>query len=970
MSASLPTGTVTFLFTDIEGSTRLLQQLGDKYAELLAEYEQLLLEACETHNGSVVDTQGDSFFFAFSRAVDAIHAMVQSQHALTTHRWTDGASVRVRMGLHTGEPQIGSSRYVGIDVHRAARIAAAAHGGQVLLSQTTYHLIENELPLGVTLRDLGEHRLKDLRRPEHLYQLVIAGLPSDFPPLKSLNVSPNNLPMQLTSFIGRSREIGEVKQLLSKERLLTLTGPGGSGKTRLALQVASEMIEHFRDGVFFVALAPITDPGLVASTIALSLGLTDTAAISIVASLKSYLQSKSLLLLLDNFEQIISAAPLVAELLAASSELKVLVTSREGLRISGEREYPVPPLVLPNLTQLPTLESLSQYAVVELFIQRAQAVKPDFHITTDTAPAVAEICYRLDGLPLAIELAAARIKLLPPQALLARLKHRLAFLTGGARDLPARQQTLRNTIDWSYNLLNESEARLFEQLSVFVGGCTIEVAEAVCGAGADLSLDVLTGLTSLVDKNLIVQEEALRGEPRFGMLETIREYAREKLETSGETETIRQRHFAYFLELAQKAESELKGAEQSEWIERLEREHDNLRAALAWSLENDTAVALQLAETLGQFWFMRGHHFGEGIEWLERVLSREEAPGQVASRAKAFRWLGTLTYFQGNYAAARSAYEQSLALSQEMQDMDNIAEAFFYLADTAASQGDAAAARNLYAQARSLALDNLTSLRKLGDKWNIARTLNTLGEMARVEGEYVAARKFYEESLLIRQELGDQRGIAVSLINLGFVAYDGGDYQQAAVFFEESLVLFQKHGGKRGVVDCLMGLAGVVGRAGQPERAARLLGSMEAVREAIRIGSAMSYADRLEYDRYESAVRAQLDETSFTAAWAEGRMMTLEQAVAYALLETETLSPVQSVKEIFGGLTTREREAAALIAQGMNNREIAKVMIVSVKTVETYVTRILNKLGIDSRVQIAIWAFEKGLVPPTHLPNG
>jgi non-specific serine/threonine protein kinase len=423
------------------------------------------------------------------------------------------------------------------------------------------------------------------------------------------------------------------------------------------------------------------------------------------------------------------------------------------------------------------------------------------------------------------------------------------------------------------------------------------------------------------------------------------------------------------MKMATQAESELKGAEQSEWIEWLEREHDNLQAALAWSLENDTAVALQLAETLGQFWFMRGHHFGEGIEWLERVLSREEAPGQVASRARAFRWLGTLTYFQGNYDAARSAYEQSLALSQEMQDMDNIAEAFFYLADTAASQGDAAAARTLYAQARSFALDNLTSLRKLGDKWNIARTLNTLGEMARVGGDYAAARKFYEESLLIRQELGDQRGIAVSLINLGFVAYDGGYYQQAAVFFEESLVLFQKHGGKRGVVDCLTGLAGVIGRAGQPERAARLLGSMEAVREAIRIGSTVSYADRLEYDRYESAVRAQLDETSFAAAWAEGRRMTLEQAVAYALLETETLSPVPNVKEIFGGLTAREREAAALIAQGKSNREIAEEMTVRVKTAETYVTRILKKLGFDSRVQIAIWAIEKSLRQPTQAPK-
>ncbi len=504
---SLPSGTVTFLFTDIEGSTRLLQQLGEKYSILLADHERLLREACKSHDGKVVDIHGNSFFVVFTRALDAVQAVVQSQRRLMDHLWPDGVSVRVRMGLHTGEPQISALGYMGIDVHRAARIMAVAHGGQALLSQTTHDLVQSELPDDLTVRDLGEHRLKDLRQPKHLYQLVIPGLPSDFPPLKSLNVSSNNLPIQLTSFIGREKEITEVRQALSEHRLVTLTGPGGSGKTRLALQVATEVIEHFREGVFFVALASIADSGLVASTIAQSLGIPEMAGRSIVDSLKDYLQSKSLLLVLDNFEQVIPAGSLVAELLRASAGLKALVTSREALRISGEREYFVPPLPLPSLTELPSVKSLSQYAAVELFLQRAQLVKPDFHITSDTAAAVAEICYRLDGLPLAIELAAARIKLLPPRDA-GSPRESPGVFTGGARELPARQQTLRNAIAWSYDLLDENEQKLFRQLSVFVGGCTLDAVEAVSN-DRQAYLPLLDQFGSLLDKSLLREVEGI-----------------------------------------------------------------------------------------------------------------------------------------------------------------------------------------------------------------------------------------------------------------------------------------------------------------------------------------------------------------------------------------------------------------------------------------------------------------------------
>ena len=726
--SNLPSGTVTFVFTDIEGSTRLLQELGGKFVTLLAEQQQMFRQVFESHNGSVVRTAGDSFFVAFPSALDAINAVVQSQLGLNSQRWMNGVRVRVRMGLHTGEAQVSLDDYVGIDVHRAARIAAVAHGGQVLLSQTTYDLVASDLPDGVTFRDLGEHRLKDLRRRKHLYQLVIEGLPSDFPPLKSLDTSPNNLPFQLTSFIGRTKEIGEAKQLLSKERLLTLTGPGGSGKTRLALQIAADLIEHFRDGVFFVELAPITDPGLIASTIARNLGITEALGQSIVESLKDYLNNKSLLLVLDNFEQVILAAPLVADVLATCSELKVLVTSREGLRISGEQEYPVPTLAFPDLNRLPPVESLSQYAAIELFVQRSQAVKPDFRITNGTAQAVAEICYRLDGMPLAIELAAARIKLFPPRAMLARLERRLEFLTGGPRDLPVRQQTLRNTIAWSYDLLNENEQKLFRRLSVFVGGCTLEAVEAVAGDhSAQISL--LDLFESLLNKNLLREVEGMNGEPRFMMLELLREFGLEQLDTSGEKETIRYRHANYFLALAEQAEAGLESSEQVEWMNRLEQEHDNLRAALEWSktAEDTGEICLRLAGTLGTFWEARGY-FSEGRERLSAILLIEAARGRTAARARILARAAELAYRQSDYPATIAHAGESLAICREV-----------------------------------------------GDKQGIADALVKIGNAATEGGDYTTASGLYEEALAIWHELEDGHGIARALISLGWVALRPGD---------------------------------------------------------------------------------------------------------------------------------------------------------------------------------------------------
>jgi len=503
----LPTGTVTLLFTDIEGSTRLLQQLGGRYSEVLSACRSRLRTAFQQHHGHEVDTQGDAFFVAFARASDAVAAAVTAQRILFDHPWPDGVQLRVRMGLHTGEPQRSLEGYVGLDVHHAARIMSAGHGGQVLLSQTTRELVEHALPEGIRLLDLGVHRLKDLQQPGRLFQLAIAGLPDDFPPLKTLDRFPHNLPIQPTPFIGREKEVAAVAARLCHEevRLVTLTGPGGTGKTRLALQVTAEVSDRFADGAFFVDLAPLSDPELVIPAAAQVLGIKEIGGQPLLELLKASLREKRLLLLLDNFEQVVQAARPVAELLATCPHLKLLVTSRMALHVRAEQEFAVPPLALPDLKRLPDLVALSQYEAVALFIQRARAVQSDFQVTNASAPAVAEICVRLDGLPLAIELAAARSKLFSPQALLARLTPRLAVLAGGARDAPARQQSLRDTIAWSYQLLDEPEQRLFRCLSIFAGGCPLEAAEAVWTALGGEAAQVADSAASLIDKSLLHQ---------------------------------------------------------------------------------------------------------------------------------------------------------------------------------------------------------------------------------------------------------------------------------------------------------------------------------------------------------------------------------------------------------------------------------------------------------------------------------
>lgn len=795
----LPGGTITFLFTDIEGSTLRWEQHSAAMQPALARHDALLAAAITSHGGVVFKTVGDAFYAAFTTAAAALAAALAAQRALQREAWDATVGpLRVRIALHTGAAELRADDYFGPPLNRVARLLVAAHGEQILLSRATQELIRDSLPPGVQLRDLGEHRLKDLIRPEQIFQLQADDLRSDFPPLRTLDSRVNNLPPQSAPLLGREQELAELRALMARAdvRLLTLTGPGGTGKTRLSLQLGADLLHDFADGVFLLELAPISDPGLVASTIAHTLGVKETGVTPLIEGLQAYLRDKQMLLILDNFEQVATAAPVVTALLRAAPRLKVLVTSRVVLRLYEEQEFLVAPLQTPNPKQLPPLDRLSQYAAVALFIQRAQAVKRDFQVTNENAPAVAEICARLDGLPLAIELAATRTKLLTPQALLARLDNRLKMLTGGARDLSARQQTLRGAIDWSYDLLDSAEQQLFARLSVFVGGWTLEAAEAVWQGEA--GLDLLDGLQSLVDKSLVRQIETEQGQPRFMLLETIREYALERLTLSGAAEAASAAHADYYLQLAEQMEPELLGSHQASCLDQLETEHNNMRAALAWSkTAPDPEIGLGLTIALAEFWSARGY-YSEARRWLTGLLARPAAP--TSTRARALAVAGFMAIRQGDAATARPLFEESLALARDRRDQQIQARALHGLGAVAHTLDDYQAARGLLEQ--SLAIS-----RQLNNRHDLAATLFRLGQVAHLQGNYPLARSFYEQSLALRRALGDQRGIAFVMHNLGAVAIEEANHATARALFEQNLTLFHDLGDKLGIGLSLHALA-------------------------------------------------------------------------------------------------------------------------------------------------------------------
>src|SRR5215207_4549598 len=918
---SPPTGTVTFLFTDIEGSTKLWEQNAAAMQSALARHDEILRDATEQHGGYVFKTVGDAFCCAFPKAPDALEAALDAQRLLLKERWAESGPLRVRMSLHMGVAEERDGDYFGPPVNRVARLLSAAHGGQVLLSLPTHEMVRDQLPVGISLAELGEHRLKDLFRPERVFQLVAPDLTSEFPPLRTLDTYRNNLPLQPTPLIGREKEVSEVCDLLRHDetRLLTLTGPGGTGKTRLALQAAADLLDDFPDGTFFAPLATLTEAELLLPAVAETLGVRETGEQPLEERLKDYLSERRLLLLLDNFEQVLGAAPQVTELLAGAPGLKVLATSRAPLGLYGEHEFPVPPLTLPDLKRPPPSERLTQYEAVSLFVERARALKPDFSITNASAPAVAEICVRLDGLPLAIELAAARIKMLPPKAMLQRLGSSLKLLTGGARDLPERQRTLRATIEWSFALLDEGEQVLFGRLAVFSGGRTLEAIEAICDAERDLPVEAFDGISSLLDKSLLRQEEGPNGEPRFVLLEIVHEFAREKLQESAEAEQIKRVHAQYFLTLAEEAYPELKGANQLDWLERLEAEHDNMRAALSWASQRKEAeVALRLGGALRLFWRMRGYH-SEGRRWLEAALAIE-VRGSPEVRAMALAGLGELAYLQGDldrgqeaceeglellanearetreaklmllgllgwvawrgddHERATQLYEESLALSRENSDTWWIATSLLGLAFVSHDRGDSERATELYKESIDL-------FREQGDKLFLAYCLYSLGMLVYSQGDLGRAAQLTEEGVALQRELGTRGGVSMGLCNLGWMALLQDDLSRAADLYRESLSLSWDLGLNPLVQSVLEGFACVAGARGEAERAARLWGAAQALHETKNIPRDTDFL--AEADARISAVRSGMGEEAWEEAWRKGRAMTLDEAVSYALEEEE-----------------------------------------------------------------------------------
>jgi predicted ATPase/class 3 adenylate cyclase len=873
---ALASDTVTFLFTDIEGSSRLWEQEPERMKPAVAAHDTLARKMIEENHGTVVKMTGDGVHAAFDDALDALAATVGLQLALADPAATHGVPLRVRCALHAGVVERRDNDYFGNPVNRAARIVSAAHGGQVLLSQAVVDSVRKMLPAEVSLRDLGRIRLKDLSTPEHVYQVVHPQLRQEFPALRSLELIPNNLPQQVTSFIGREKELAKLRLLLAGTRLVTLTGSGGCGKTRLCLQVAADSLERFPDGAWLVELAPLSDPALVPQTVATVLGLKEEPDKPISETLTDYLKDERLLLLLDNCEHILDGCARLADsLLRQCPQVTILASSREALGIGGEQAYRVPSLSLPDPKLAHTSASVVSFEAVQLFSDRARLARLDFQVTDQNAATLASICHRLDGIPLAIELAAARVRSLSVDEISRRLDQRFQLLTGGSRTALPRQQTLGALLDWSYDLLNATEQALFCRLAIFAGGWTLDAAEQVCmGQPVDVK-KILDFLTLLTDKSLVVAEER-DGATRFRMLETIRQYARERLLENGDEAHWQKRHLAYFVRMAEEAEPHLTATDQKVWLDRLETEHDNLRSVLTLTSApgGDAVAGLRLAGASWRFWYVRGF-LGEGRTWLSRMLLACSSDGTAAAaRAKALDGAGMLARRQGDFAAAKSLHEEALIIQRSLGDRRGIASSLSNLGIVAREQNDNATAKALYEE--SLALR-----RELGDQWGIGAALNNLGLVVLHDGDYPAAKALYGESLKVFRDLGNRQATASPLSNLGLVLYQQGDYAGARTLYQESLGIFWELRDRWGIALSLEGLAYVALALARPIQATRLWGGAERLREEI--GCPLPPSERSRYDSHIAAARSAIDDdAAFESAWKGGRAMTLEEAIEYA----------------------------------------------------------------------------------------
>jgi predicted ATPase/class 3 adenylate cyclase len=925
--AGPPMGTVTFLFTDVEGSTRHARADAAAWSAARSRHHDIVRAAIERNQGFVFRIVGDAFLAAFSKVDGAVVAALAAQRELQAERWP-GPSVTVRMGLHTGAAEWQDGDYEGyLTLAHVQRIMSAGHGGQILLSQTAADLALGDLPPGAALRDLGAHRLKDLPRPEHIFQLTAPHLPAEFPALRSLGASPNNLPLQLTSFIGRQRELDELKALLSANRLLTLTGPGGTGKTRLALRLASDELESFADGAWIVELAALSDPTLLTQTVAATLGVQEQQGRASMDVLMDYLRQKTLLLILDNCEHLVeSCAQLADDALRAAPGLKVLATSRESLGIAGETAFRVPSLPLPDPADAQELERTAANDCVRLFVDRASAANPRFRLTNRNAGAASQICVRLDGIPLAVELAAARTKVFSPEQITARLDDRFRLLTGGSRTALERHQTLLALIDWSHDLLTEDERVVLRRLSVFAGGWSVDAAQAVCRE--DAGADVLDTLARLADKSLVMVDEwADSTEPRYRLLETIRQYARDKLLATGESERIRDRHLDFYLAFAEEAEPHLRRADQLAWLVRLEVEHDNLRAALAWSLDRgDAERAMRLAGAAAYFWELRGY-WSEGYKWLDQALalsSRSDGAGvadaNLAARAKALYGAGRLLFASGiEPPVSRALVEESLRSWRALGDKWWMAAALEHIGFMLMWEGDLQTARARLQEGVSLA-------RNLEDRWSLAMCLSRLSGAVMVE-DRAAGQLLREEAVAIARDVGDRSVLSQTLGGLAFLyalnrdlvaaerlAADAlaearaigsvtqiflallgsavikgmqGDQRAARDFCRQIFALARESGS---TIIQLVGLfaSGLVACfSGDPGRGVRLLTAVGRFGEEHGVGSGHLLAGLFAplFKPAMEAAQARLDPAAFEGARQEGEALTFEQGLALGLAD-------------------------------------------------------------------------------------